>query len=94
MNGLIRWIKRYVFGKYEPGYEYWVRLDKIKLPKYLKRSRIGKEKYKQKWKYFRETGELESKIILDKNFYLKDGYSSYVIAKKANLGKVGVYFEK
>lgn len=93
MKGLIRWIKRYVFGKYEPGYEYWVRLDKIKLPKYMWGSRIGEEKYKRKWKYFRETGELESKIILDKNFYLKDGYSSFVIARKAGLGIVPVYFE-
>ena len=91
--GLIRMIKRYILKKYEPGYEYWVRLDEIKLPYYLKHSRIGEEKYKQKWKYFRETGELESKIILDKDFYLVDGYSSYVIAKKADLGIVPVYFK-
>lgn len=91
--GLIRMIKRYVFGKFDPNYEYWVRFDEIKLPKYLKYSRIGHEKYEHKLKYFRKTGKLESKIILDKNFYLVDGYSSYVIAKKADLGIVPVYFK-
>lgn len=93
MNGLIRWIKRYVFKKYESGYEYWIKLDEIKLPKYMRGSRIGKEKYKRKWKYFRETGELESKIILDKNFYLLDGYSSWKIAKRAGIDIVPVYFK-
>lgn len=92
MNGLIRGIKR-LFGKYEPGYEYWVKLSDIKLPNYLKHSRIGEEKYKRKWKYFRKTGELESKIILDKNFYLLDGYSSWKIAKKARIDIVPVYFK-
>lgn len=91
--GLIRMIKRYVLGKYEPNYEYWIRFSDIKLPHYLKYSRVGEEKYKKKWKYFRETGELESKIILDKDFYLVDGYSSYVIAKIAKLEKVPVYFK-
>lgn len=94
MKGIIRWIKRYVFNTFEPGYEYWVRLDKIKIPNYMRGSRIGDEKYKRKWKHFRETGELQSKIILTKDFLLVDGYSSYKIAKIADLGKVPVYFEK
>ena len=92
MSDLTRWVKK-MFGVYKPGYEYWVRLDKIKIPKYMRYSRIGEEKYKQKWKYFRTTGELESRIILDKNFNLLDGYSSYKIATKAELGIVPVYFK-
>ena len=91
--GLIRMIKRYAFGKYDSNCEYWVKFSDIKLPYYLQHSRISEEKYKKKWKYFRETGELESKIILDKDFYLVDGYSSYVIARIAKLEKVPVYFK-
>ena len=32
------------------------------------------EKYKRKWKHFRETGELESKIILNFEFTEKERY--------------------
>ena len=91
MSDLTRWVKK-IFGVYEPGYEYWIRIEQIKVPKYMKHSKIKEEKYKRKWKHFRETGELESKIILDKDFNLLDGYSSYKIATKAELGIVPVYF--
>lgn len=92
MSELTRWVKK-LFGKYEPGYEYWVNFKDINLPYYLQYSRIGKEKYKQKWKYYNDTGEFESKIILDKDFNLVDGYSSYVIARISKLEKVPVYFK-
>ena len=92
MKGFIRFINRYLFGIYEENYEYWIKIDNIKLPHYMVGSRIGKEKYKRKWKDFRKNGELESKIILDQDCFLIDGYSSFVIAKKAGLEKVPVYF--
>lgn len=92
MKGIIRLINRYVFGIYEEDYEYWINIDEIKLPHYMIGSRIGKEKYRQKWKHYRKTGKLESKIILDQDCVLRDGYSSYVIAKKAKLEKVPAYF--
>lgn len=91
MSDLTRWVKK-MFGVYEPGYEYWVYFRDIKLPHYLQYSRIGEKKYKHKWDYYRKTGEFESKIILDKDFNLVDGYSSYVIARISKLEKVPVYF--
>lgn len=93
MKGIVRFLNRYLFGIYEPNYEYWVYLKDIKLPYYLRYSRIGEEKYKRKWSYYRKTGEFESKIILDKDFNLLDGYSSWKIAKKIGLEKVPVYFK-
>ena len=38
------------------------------------------------------TGEFESPILLNRNFELIDGYTSYIIAKTENLHKVPVYF--
>lgn len=82
---------RKLLGLYKNNHEYWVNIDEIKLNPLFKL--IGKEKYARKWRYFRETGELESKIILRRSdWMILDGYSSYIIAKKAELGKVPVYF--
>lgn len=91
---IFKYIKGHLFKKYVIDYEYWIRLDEIKVPKYMLHSRINEEKYKHKWKYYKQTGELESKIILDENLNLLDGYSSYKIAKIAGLEKVPVYFKK
>ena len=46
----------------------------------------------QKWSYYRNTGEFESPIILNRDFVLIDGYTSYIIAKKLEIDKVPVYF--
>ena len=89
--GLTRFIKR-IFGKYETGFEYWVRLSDIKIPESFKRTKIGEQKWKRKLHYWLETGKFESKIMLDKDFNLLDGYSSVKIAQSYNLDKVPVYF--
>ena len=47
MKGIIRYIKS-LFGKYEPGYEYWVYTKDIKVPKSYKLTRIGTEKWNHK----------------------------------------------
>ena len=91
MKGLIRLIKR-IFGKYESGYEYWVYVRDIKVNPEWRKTNIGKEKFERKLKYWENTGEFESKIVLDRNFNLVDGYSSLVIAEKYDIGKVPVYF--
>lgn len=91
MKGMIRFIKR-LFGKYEPGYEYWVNLKDIKVPTYFKLTRIGTKKWNHKMGYWLRTGEFESVILLDKDFNLVDGFSSVKIAYLKNIDKVPVYF--
>lgn len=90
---MIKWIKS-LFGIYEEGYEYWVKLSDIKIQRNFKRNKIGKEKYKRKWRFYRESGFCESEIILDKDFTLVDGYSSYKIYQIAEgeNTKVPVWF--
>ena len=91
MKGIIRYIKS-LFGKYEPGYEYWVYTKDIKVPKYFKLTRIGTKKWNHKMGYWLSTGEFESKILIDRDFNLVDGYSSMKIAHLKNIEKVPVYF--
>lgn len=91
MKEIIRYIKR-LFGKYEIGYEYWVRLDDIIVPTKYKRSRIRKEKWNHKIGYWLRTGEFESPILLHRNFVLADGFSSAKIAYLKGINKVPVYF--
>lgn len=50
MKEFIRFIKK-IFGKYEPGYEYWVYLKDIKVPTAFKQTRIGTEKWNHKMGY-------------------------------------------
>lgn len=91
MKGIIRFIKT-LFGKYESGYKYWVNTRDITVPLEYKNTRVGKAKWKHKLYYWRKTGEFESKIILNKDFVLVDGFSSAKIAYLNGIEKVPVYF--
>ena len=81
-----------LFGIYTPGCEYWVDLKDIDIPINFLRYHPRQEKMEQKWAYYRQTGEFESPILLNRDFELVDGYTSYIIAKTENLHKVPVYF--
>ena len=91
MKSFIRFIKR-IFGVYETGCEYWVYLRDIKISPEFEKTLPRFNKMGQKWSYYRNTGEFESPIILDRDFVLIDGYTSYIIAKKSEMDKVPVYF--
>lgn len=91
MSEIIRFVKK-LFGIYEIRYEYWVNLKDIKVPSCYKCTRIRTNKWNRKIDYWLRTGEFESKIILRKDFTLKDGYSSVKIAYLKGIDKVPVYF--
>lgn len=54
----------------------------------------SKKKMSQKWRYYRETGKLNSPIILDENLYLVDGYTSYLIAIADGIKTVDITIRK
>lgn len=91
MKGIIRFVKR-LFGKYETGYEYWIYTKRIKVNPEWRKTRIGKAKFSRKIRYWYKIGKFESKIILDREFNLIDGYSSVRIAEIYGIDKVPVYF--
>lgn len=80
------------FGVRDPNYEYMVRTDEIRVPALFKKSGIGKKKWERKLNYWYRTGRFESKILIDKDFKLKDGYSSVKIAQVKGVPCVPVYF--
>ena len=81
-----------LLGIYTPGCEYWIDLKDIDIQIDFLRKHPSKQKMERKWDYYRQTGEFESPILLNRNFVLLDGYSSYLIAKTENMHKVPVYF--
>ena len=80
------------FGVYEVGEKYIVNLKDIIIPSEFEETPPKFKKMNRKWAYFLKNGIFESKIKIDKNFVLRDGYTSYIISQKEKLDKVPVYF--
>lgn len=59
-----------------------VEIDKIKIPKHF--SKPNPEKLQVKFKYYRENHKFASQIVIDLDYNLLDGYTSYLIAKHYN----------
>ena len=53
----------------------------------------SQRKYNQKKDWYLKHGVFQSNILLGADFLLKDGFTSYLIAKELNMIKVPVYFE-
>lgn len=79
-----------LFG-YREDTEYWIPLKDIVIPYDFELKSPKPGKFKSKERDFIETGNL-GRILLNNRFELVDGYCSYLICKKYNLGKVPVYF--
>lgn len=77
---LVRFAKR-LFGVYEPGHEYWFKLSDIHITPQFRKSRINPDKFKRIWQFYHRNGYCESKIVLDKDFTLLDGLSSYRVRR-------------
>jgi len=76
----------------KPKTEYWININQIHVNPAWRQTKIGSKKFRRKMKYWYRTGEFESKIILDKDFNLIDGYSSVRIAEIKGIIKLPVYF--
>lgn len=67
-----------------------MKLKDIKIKEEFKKTPPGDRKMKHKWFYYRKTGNLESPIVIDKEGYLVDGYTSYLIAEADGIKRVEV----
>lgn len=90
---MINYLKQIILGIHQPGIEYWVNIDEIKITQQFSMTPPRYKKMKRKWNYYKKTGEFQSQIILNQDFKLIDGYTSYCIAKKQGLNKVPVIFK-
>ena len=91
MNNLTRKIIA-ALGLHNPGNPYKVKVSDIVIPVEFKESPPRFKKMMHKREYFRRNDRFESKIILNKDFLLIDGYTSYIIAKENGMKYVEAYF--
>ena len=78
--------------EHKSNYVYWVNIKDIIIKDDFKETPPRNDKMEMKWKYYRDYNELESSILLNKDFVLLDGYTSYLIAELEGMRKVPVYF--
>ena len=91
MNKLMRKIIASL-GLHNPGEPYKVKVSDIIIPEEFKATKPRFKKMIQKRKFYRKNNRFESKIVLNKDFLLIDGYTSYIIAKENGMKYVEVYF--
>ena len=91
MNKLMRKII-VSLGLHNPSEPYKVKESDIIIPEEFKATKPRFEKMIQKRKFYRKNNRFESKIVLNKDFLLIDGYTSYIIAKENGMKYVEVYF--
>lgn len=65
-----------------------INIKNIKIPEHF--SKPHKNKMKERWNYIRENKKFKVPIVVDSNNNLKDGYTSYLIAKELKLKEVEV----
>ena len=93
-NEVLQHVMQLFKKKYKPDCEYIVNIKDIKIDFQFKIHPPHRLKYQARKKYYIENGTFYSKILLDQDFILVDGYTSYLIAKEFKLDKVPVYFCK
>lgn len=69
-----------------------VDISKIKIPKNF--SNPNPQKMQKKIEYYKQNHKFESQIIIDTDYKLIDGYTSYLIAKNYNKGSVIVKLKR
>lgn len=80
--------------KHKENKIYKVKLKKIKISDDFQKTPPRGEKLARKIDYyFKHDKKLESEIVLDSNYTLSDGYTSYIIAKLDGIKRVPVRFK-
>lgn len=89
--GRIRLVNRQKRLHHNNDDTYVVRMSDITIQKGW--NRVRKDKMNSKWNYFNRTGNMKEPIVLDRDFVLVDGFTSYKIAKRQHMKYVDVCFE-
>ena len=77
---------------YKSNKIYWIPVNKVSIPSEYRLTPPNKKNMENKWEYVRKPGKMQSPILLSRDFVLVDGYTSYLIACEAELGKIPVQF--
>lgn len=74
------------------GIKYTIDTKEIIISQDFKEKRVRGIKLSKKFAFFDKYGRFESKIILDENYVLLDGYTSWIIAQTYKIKRVPVFF--
>lgn len=66
----------------------YIDIDKIKVSSCFRDSLPTPDKISKRYKFFIENGEFDREIIIDENYHLVDGYSTYLVCKMLDIQKV------
>lgn len=80
-------LRIFFYIDYSSNKEYWIPINEIKIREEFLATPPNYYKYRKKEKTFIKYGEL-GKIVVNRNYELIDGYCSYLICKKYDMGKV------
>ena len=89
---MFRLIRKLLRKRYKTGCEYWIYTKDIHIDPSWRQHDVGENKMQRKISYWRRTGEFQSKVFLDRDFNLLDGYSTFRIAEIYDIPKIPVYF--
>lgn len=89
MNKIIRKIKM-MFCK--PGQVYRVNIKDIIIPEEFKATHPRFRKMVQKREFYRKNNMYESQVILNRDFMLIDGYTTYLLCLENGEKYIEVYF--
>lgn len=67
-----------------------IKLSKIKITPEMASTSPRPNKFKWKYSFYRNTHKFESEIVLDKQYNLIDGYTTYLLAKMFGYKKIKV----
>lgn len=91
MKNIIKDLKMRL-GFYKIGYSYMVKLSDIAIPIEFEDNKPKPKKMFKKREYLRRNGKYESKVVLNRNFVLVDGYTTYLLSTERDEKYVEAYF--
>lgn len=91
MNKLMRKII-VALGLHNPGEPYKVKVSDIIIPEEFKATHPRFKKMVQKREFYRKNNMYESQVVLNRDFMLLDGYTTYLLCLENGEKYVDVYF--
>lgn len=63
-------------------------IDRINVPMHIKSSLPTPDKIEKRYRFYKQTKEFDREIVIDENYNLVDGYSTYLVCKMLDIQKV------
>ena len=68
----------------------YIDIDRINVPYCVKQSLPKSDKIEKRYRFYKQTGEFDREIIIDEEYNLVDGYSTYLVCKMLDIQKIRV----